>query len=174
MNFFRKFPSLLPLGIFLLLLSGLVSLALWVRSTHEATTLPAALAPSAVGTFLDPALGCSAGQACIVLLTATWCPACREQESFLRQADFKARAEKAGYHVVYVVYKPRQAMTSDQEAMVKALAHSYKEDTQGLLSISLGSQGFPETFVTDAQHSVVSQYKGPLVTKESLNSLLTL
>ena len=151
-----------PLGIFLLIaVVGFVGFSL--NDPHK---LPSALIGKPFPEFEAPRLGASEvlvrradllGEPVLVNVWATWCPTCMAEH-----AELIRIGQDTGVRIVGVNYKddPDKALGwlaryGDPYAFVI-------EDRDGSLGVELGVYGAPETFLLDAEGTVLHKHVGDI------------
>lgn len=169
-----KIAFLIPLFIFFglsaFLLKGLA---------HDPNALPSALIGQPLPAFHLPTLsGQSAelsekdffGKPALINVWATWCPTCVAEHPMLMQLA------KAGVILYGVNYRDDKA---DARHYLDQRGNPFQKtvlDTEGQLSLDLGTYGTPETFVIDAKGKILYRHVGELTTEvwqEKLKPLMT-
>jgi cytochrome c biogenesis protein CcmG/thiol:disulfide interchange protein DsbE len=151
-----------PLGVFLLIV-GVGYAGFKLNDPHE---LPSALLGKPFPEFTAPLLGDGAtlvdraallGEPVLVNVWATWCPTCRaEHEQLLRIR------ESTGLRMVGVNYKDDPAKARN---WLRQLGDPYEfvvQDLDGSLGVELGVYGAPESFLLDAQGTIVYKRVGDI------------
>jgi cytochrome c biogenesis protein CcmG/thiol:disulfide interchange protein DsbE len=96
------------------------------------------------------------GRAVLVNFFASWCAACRVEHPFLMQLAAQ------GVEIVGIDYKDTDA---DGAAWLQRHGNPYRTvvaDPQGAMGLDWGVYGAPETYVLDAQGTIVYKQIGPL------------
>jgi cytochrome c biogenesis protein CcmG/thiol:disulfide interchange protein DsbE len=110
------------------------------------------------------------GEPRLLNVWGTWCPACRDEH-----ADLMWLAEDEGVPIVGLNYKDQRA---EAKTWLERLGDPYSTsvyDPEGSLGFDLGVYGAPETFVIDADGTVLYRHVGVVnkqVWEETLRPLL--
>lgn len=113
-----------------------------------------ALAPLTGETPVTPAA--FKGKRYVVNFFASWCVPCRYEHPWLM--DLKAR----GVPVVGVAYKDAPEKTAAFLARDGDPYAAVGQDPAGRFGLELGIEGVPETFVIDADGTIIALYRGPI------------
>ena len=102
----------------------------------------------------------------IVNFWASWCGPCRAEHSNLD------RLSEMGYNLIGINYKddPNLAL-----AFLEELGNPYKKvgaDSSGRTGINWGIYGIPETFLIDANGTIILRHAGPLTDSVIENKVL--
>lgn len=150
-----------PLGIFLLLV-----LLLGVGLTLNPRRVPSPLINKPVPAFelatvQDPEQRISQedlrGRVSLLNVWATWCVPCRDEHPVL--VGIARRGESVIYGLNYKDDREKAV------AWLKTLGDPYEKsgfDPTGRVGIDLGVYGVPETFVIDAEGTIVYKHIGPI------------
>lgn len=153
----RRLLLIIPLLLFL----GLA--AIFYRGLHiDTETLPSALIGKPMPAFSLPELESRQllteadlkGEPALINVWATWCISCRVEHPTLN-----ALAE-AGVKIIGLNYKDHGGKA---EAWLKDLGNPYTVtlfDEQGRLGFDLGVYGAPETYLFDAEGTIVYKHVG--------------
>jgi cytochrome c biogenesis protein CcmG/thiol:disulfide interchange protein DsbE len=96
------------------------------------------------------------GRPVLVNFFASWCAACRVEHPFLMQLAAQ------GVEIVGVDYKDTDADGADWLARHGNPYRTVIADPQGAMGLDWGVYGAPETYVLDAQGTIVYKQIGPL------------
>ncbi len=155
----RRFLLFLPL-----LIAVALGVILFAGIGKDPTKLESALVGKPVPEFalsdlndpdttLDPSL--FRGQVSLLNVWATWCPACRDEHE-----DLMWLAHEQGVNIIGLNYKDDR----DQAlSWLERLGNPYSRtvfDPRGTLGFDLGVYGAPETFVIDADGTVLYRHVG--------------
>jgi len=158
----RRFLYFLPVLVFLVIAG-----ALYIGLFRNPEVLPSALLDEPAPEFSLPPLegrdnhGFSradlGGEPMIVNVFASWCVPCRVEHPLITRL-----AEKEGVPVHGINYKdePDEAM-----AWLVELGDSYSRigaDRDGRVGIEWGVYGVPETYIIDAEGTIVHKHVGPI------------
>ncbi|MBL8559341.1 MAG: DsbE family thiol:disulfide interchange protein [Hyphomonadaceae bacterium] len=97
-----------------------------------------------------------AGRRHVVNFFASWCVPCRYEHPLLM--DLKAR----GVPVLGVAYKDAPEKTSAFLARDGDPYAAIGQDPAGRFGLELGIEGVPETFVIDADGTIIALHRGPI------------
>ncbi|HSS64011.1 MAG TPA: DsbE family thiol:disulfide interchange protein [Gammaproteobacteria bacterium] len=163
-----------PLGIFLLLV-----VLLGVGLTLNPRRVPSPLVNKPVpefelSTVLDPGLSFSQedlrGRVSLLNVWATWCVPCRDEHPVL--VGIARRGESVIYGLNYKDDRDKAT------AWLQTLGNPYEKsgfDPAGRAGIDLGVYGVPETFIVDADGTIVYKHIGPIdekIWREQLRPLV--
>lgn len=150
-----------PLGIFLLLV-----LLLGVGLTLNPRLVPSPLVDKPLPSFelttvMDPELRFSnedlRGRVSLLNVWATWCIPCRDEHPVL--VGIATRGEAVIYGLNYKDSREKA------RNWLRSLGDPYQKsgfDPTGRAGIDLGVYGVPETFIVDAEGTVVYKHIGPI------------
>ena len=151
-----------PLGLFLLIVGvGFVGFSL--NDPHK---LPSALIGKPFPEFSAPRLGASdqllgradlLGEPVLVNIWATWCPTCMAEHGELLRIG-----AETGIRIVGVNYKDDPVKALDWLVRFGDPYDFVIEDRDGSLGVELGVYGAPETFLLDADGTVVHKHVGDI------------
>ncbi len=172
----KKQISLLPLIIFLLVLSSFFYLLIIERNPTE---IPSNLLNKNVPSFKADILSESkkfvsinefGKQITLVNFFATWCKPCLDEHKFI-----KLFSNEKKLRVIGINYKDRPNKTI---AWLKKLGNPYSEvllDKSGNIGIDWGVYGIPETFVINSEGIIKYRHVGPITKKDfkKINSLIS-
>lgn len=162
-----------PLGIFLLLV-----VLLGVGLTLNPRQVPSPLVDKPVPAFelatvLDPEQRFSQedlrGRVSLLNVWATWCVPCRDEHPVL--VGIAGRGDAVIYGLNY------KDKREEARAWLEALGDPYEKsgyDPTGRAGIDLGVYGVPETFIIDADGTIVYKHIGPFDDKIWREQLLPL
>ena len=157
----RRFATLLPISIFLLLV-----LLLGIGLTLNPRTVPSPLIDKSVPKFnLPPVQGRNLGLASadlgqevsLVNVFASWCVACRQEHPLLMDLS---RGNIVPIHGLNYKDQPQ-----DAAAWLDSLGDPYTRtgaDIDGRVGIDWGVYGVPETFVIDKRGRIAYKHIGPI------------
>jgi cytochrome c biogenesis protein CcmG/thiol:disulfide interchange protein DsbE len=168
----RRWPYLLPAGLFVLLAAGF-----YVGLGRDTNTLPSPLIDQPAPPFALPALieghpGVSSadlqGRVSVVNAFASWCAPCREEHAALA-----ALAKSAGAPVYGIDYKDKPDAA---RAWLATLGNPYAAigADDGRVGIAWGIYGVPETFVVDRSGRIRYKHVGPLTEADIEGEVLPL
>jgi cytochrome c biogenesis protein CcmG/thiol:disulfide interchange protein DsbE len=152
----------IPLGIFLLI----VVVGFFGFRLSDPHALPSALLGKPFPEFSAPLLEDPArrvdrsallGEPVLVNVWATWCPTCMAEHHEL----MRIRAE-TGVRIVGVNYKDERGKALDWLVRYGDPYEFVIEDRDGSLGVELGVYGAPETFLLDAEGTVVYKHVGDI------------
>lgn len=151
-----------PLGLFLLIVVvGFVGFSL--NDPHK---LPSALIGKPFPEFSAPRLGAPdevldrsdlLGEPVLVNVWATWCPTCMAEHGELLRIG-----AETGIRIVGVNYKDDPVKALDWLVRFGDPYDMVIEDRDGSLGVELGVYGAPETFLLDANGTVVHKHVGDI------------
>ncbi len=107
------------------------------------------------------------GQPVVVNFWSTWCVPCFEEHAALQRS---ARRLQGQVHFVGVLYEDEEASAVEYLKRYGTTYSTLKDD-QGRTAIAYGVTGVPETFILDAQGTVVEKCAFAL-TEEALDGFL--
>ena len=150
-------PMLLAFGLGLFLYQGLGK-----DPNKLESSLLGQKIPSFIGESLDEpvraiALDDILGTPSLVNVWATWCPTCKAEHAFLNEL-----VATEGVRIIGVNYHDQRAPAQD---WLLRLGNPYEfsiYDPKGQLGIELGVIGAPETYLVDAQGTIVDKHTGEL------------
>jgi cytochrome c biogenesis protein CcmG/thiol:disulfide interchange protein DsbE len=153
---------LLPAGVFALLVAVLF---VGVQRAPEKSIIPSALIGKPAPQFSLPVLGSAEtfdiaslrGRWYVLNVWGTWCPECRNEHDMLLEI---ARSEVVP--VVGLNWKDEDGAALDWLAQLGNPYDVVAVDRDGQVAIDWGVYGAPETFLVDADGTVVHRHVGPL------------
>jgi len=145
---------------------------------HDPREIPSPLVGKPAPAFELPLVGETArysqndlkGRPVLVNFWASWCAGCREEHPLLMQL-----AQQQGVEIIGMDYKDTDA---DAQQWLQRHGNPYRRivaDAQGMAGLDWGVYGVPETFVLDAQGTIVYKQIGPMTEqawKEKIQPLL--
>ena len=149
-------------------------LLLAVGLTRDPRELPSALIGKPWPDMALPQLGSSAaggepigpaqlrGKARLVNVWASWCAVCVDEQPALLGLAKTLRAQDRADQLISINYKDR---TQDANAWLRRYGNPFATtlvDADGRMGIELGVYGAPETFLIDAQGTIVWKHVGAL------------
>ncbi len=156
----RKIAFLMPLLVFLglsiFLLKGLGGDPNALPSALIGQPLPAFRLPTLSGQPAELTEKDFLGKPALINVWATWCPTCVAEHPMLMQLA------KAGVVLYGVNYRDEKA---DAQRYLTQRGNPFQKnimDTQGQLSLDLGTYGTPETFVINAQGKILYRHVGEI------------
>tara|TARA_B100000579_G_C22456647_1_gene676921 strand:- start:131 stop:655 length:525 start_codon:yes stop_codon:yes gene_type:complete len=93
----------------------------------------------------------------IINIWSSWCIPCKQEHSVLM--DLK---EKTNINIIGLNYKDKK---NNAINFINKLGNPFSKiliDPDGVISISLGAYGVPETFLLNSESKVIRKYIGPL------------
>ena len=93
----------------------------------------------------------------IINIWSSWCIPCKQEHSVLM--DLK---EKTNINIIGLNYKDKK---NNAKNFINELGNPFSKiltDPDGVISISLGAYGVPETFLINNESNVIRKYIGPL------------
>ena len=99
----------------------------------------------------------------LINIWASWCIPCRKEHSTLMSLS-----EKKNISIVGLNYKDKN---SNANKFLDELGNPFSKiltDPDGVISISLGAYGVPETFLIDNEFKIIKKYIGPLTKENNL------
>tara|TARA_B100001250_G_C19719412_1_gene753119 strand:- start:83 stop:607 length:525 start_codon:yes stop_codon:yes gene_type:complete len=93
----------------------------------------------------------------IVNIWSSWCIPCKQEHSLLMNLK-----EKTDINIIGLNYKDKK---NNAINFINELGNPYSKiltDPDGIISISLGAYGVPETFLLNNKSKVIRKYIGPL------------
>ena len=93
----------------------------------------------------------------IVNIWSSWCIPCEREHSLLIHLK-----EKTNINIVGLNYKDKK---NNAKNFINKLGNPFSKiltDPDGIISISLGAYGVPETFLIDNKSKIIKKYIGPL------------
>jgi cytochrome c biogenesis protein CcmG/thiol:disulfide interchange protein DsbE len=168
----RRWPYLLPIGLFILLAAGF-----YIGLGRDTNTLPSPLvdqpAPQfALAALLEGHPGFSSadlqGHVSVVNAFASWCAPCREEHAALTTLTGNARVPLYG-----IDYKDKPDAA---RAWLATLGNPYTAigADDGRAGIAWGIYGVPETFVVDRSGRIRYKHVGPLTEADIRDEVLPL
>ena len=164
--------AIIPLSVFI----GLIVLLFVNMSTHT-EELPSPLIGKQVPTFAHPTLysnktltqGDFKGQPWLLNVFGSWCPSCQVEHPLVTQL-----AQTTDIKVIGLNWKDEP---EDANRWLQRWGNPYDEilvDYKGDTAINLGVYGAPETFLIDANGTIVYKITGVLTPEIIANELLPL
>ena len=104
----------------------------------------------------------------ILNIWSSWCVPCKKEHSLLM--DLK---EKTNINIIGLNYKDKK---NNAINFVNKLGNPFSKilvDSDGIISISLGAYGVPETFLLNNKSKVIKKYIGPL-TKDNIKEIINI
>jgi cytochrome c biogenesis protein CcmG/thiol:disulfide interchange protein DsbE len=153
--------ALIPLIVF-----ALIGALLWSGIGNDPTLVPSPLVGKPAPDFSAPVLNEPQrsiskqdllGQPYLLNVFASWCPACRVEHPVLN--DYAQRGELTIYGLNY------KDLPEDANRWLAQFGNPYAGilvDPEGRVGLDFGVYGAPETFVIDAQGTIVYKHIGPL------------
>ncbi|TDR16332.1 DsbE family thiol:disulfide interchange protein [Marinicella litoralis] len=168
----KVFIALVPLSVFI----GLIVL-LYVNLNNHSEVLPSPLIGKKIPQFEHPTLYSNQvlnqddfiGQPWMLNVFGSWCPSCQFEHPLVT-----ALANSGKIKVVGLNWKDEP---EDAIKWLKRWGNPYHEilvDYQGDTAINLGVYGAPETFLIDAQGTIVYKIAGVLTEKNIQQELMPL
>ena len=168
----RRWPYVLPVGLFVLLAAGF-----YIGLGRDTSTLPSPLIDQQAPQFtlpspLDGRRGLSSadlqGHVSVVNAFASWCAPCREEHTALTTLTGHARVPLYG-----IDYKDKPDAA---RAWLATLGNPYTAigADDGRVGIDWGIYGVPETFVVDRSGRVRYKHVGPLTEANIRDEVLPL
>ena len=160
MRYKQKIIFLMPLLIFLSL-----SFFLLKSLNNDPSVLPSALIGQPLPAFNLPTLSSRParltekaflGKPALINVWATWCPTCVVEHAMLM------RLAQSGVIIYGVNYRD---VKIDAQHYLNLKGNPFQQvvlDTQGQLSLDLGTYGTPETFVINAQGNILYRHVGEI------------
>jgi len=156
----KVFIALIPLSVFI----GLIVL-LYANLNNHSEVLPSPLIGKPIPTFEHPTLYSNQrltqddfkGQPWLLNVFGSWCPSCQYEHPLVT-----ALANTGQIKVVGLNWKDE---SEDADRWLKRWGNPYHEilvDYEGDTAINLGVYGAPETFLIDAQGTIVYKIAGVL------------
>ena len=151
-----------PLGLFLLIV-GIGYAGFRLSDPHQ---LPSALLNKPFPVFEAPLLSdgetrvdraALLGSPVLVNVWATWCPTCKAEHEELMRIQ-----ERVGLRIVGVNYKDQRDLALD---WLRRYGNPYEfviQDPDGSLGVELGVYGAPESFLLDADGTIVYKRVGDI------------
>ena len=102
----------------------------------------------------------------LVNIWSSWCVPCRKEHSVLMNLS-----KKSNLNIVGLNYKDKK---NNAIKFLNELGNPFSKiliDPDGIISISLGAYGVPETFLLDNKSKVIRKYIGPLTNDNALEIL---
>ena len=104
----------------------------------------------------------------IINIWSSWCIPCKQEHSVLM--DLK---EKTNINIIGLNYKDKK---NNAINFVNKLGNPFSKilvDSDGIISISLGAYGVPETFLLNNKSKIIKKYIGPL-TKDNIKEIINI
>ncbi len=164
--------AMIPLGVFF----GLIVL-LYANLNNHSEVLPSPLIGKKVPAFEHPTLYSNQtltqddfkGQAWLLNVFGSWCPSCQYEHPLVT-----ALAETGKIKVIGLNWKDEPA---DADRWLKRWGNPYHEilvDYEGDTAINLGVYGAPETFLIDANGTIIFKIAGVLTQQNIQQDLMPL
>ena len=102
----------------------------------------------------------------LVNIWSSWCVPCRQEHSVLMNLS-----KKTDLNIVGLNYKDKK---NNAIKFLKELGNPFSKiliDPDGIISISLGAYGVPETFLLNNKSKIIKKYIGPL-TENNISEII--
>ena len=99
----------------------------------------------------------------LINIWASWCIPCRREHSILMDLS-----ESTNLNIIGLNYKDKNI---NAIAFLDELGNPFSKiltDSDGVISISLGAYGVPETFLINNESKIIKKYIGPLTKENNL------
>ena len=105
----------------------------------------------------------------LVNIWSSWCVPCRKEHPVLMNLS-----KKSNLNIIGLNYKDKK---NNAIKFLKELGNPFSKiliDPDGIISISLGAYGVPETFIINKQNKIIQKFRGALNTEsiEKINLIL--
>ncbi len=104
----------------------------------------------------------------ILNIWSSWCVPCKKEHSLLM--DLK---EKTNINIIGLNYKDKK---NNAINFINKFGNPFSKiliDSDGIISISLGAYGVPETFLLNNKSKIIKKYIGPL-TKDNIKEIINI